>query len=465
VSDTYDLVVIGAGPGGYRAAARASQLGMRVACVEKEALGGTCLNVGCIPSKALLESSELFHQAQDGLQVHGVQVGDVALDLEAMMARKAKIVAMMVKGIGGLFKGHDVDHVTGTASIAAAGSVQVRGDEEWTLACERILIATGSAPIELPALSFDGKHLISSTEALALEAVPERIIVIGAGAIGLEMGSVWNRLGAEVLVVEFMDHILPGMDREVTGQLQRLLQRQGMKFEFGTSARSAAIADAKVDLTIASGDGAEARVERCDKVLVAVGRRPYVDGLLGPGLELETDHRGHVVVDSSYQTSVPGIYAIGDAIPGPMLAHKAEEEGVAAVERMAGHAGQVNYDAIPAVVYVHPELASVGMTEEGASAAGRQVRIGKHQFRANARAHSMNAIDGLVKVIADAQTDRLLGVHILGRQASHLIAEGVVAMEFAASAEDVARSVHAHPSLSEVVKEAAWSTLEQSEPR
>ena len=461
MSEAYDLIVIGAGPGGYKAAARASQLGMRVACVEKAYLGGTCLNVGCIPSKALLESSEMYHQAHDGMQVHGVVVGSVELDLPAMMERKDKIVGTMVKGIGGLFKGHKVDHVVGAATISGAGTVDVSGEQQQTLRGERILIATGSAPIELPALPFDGEHLISSTEALCLETVPERLIVIGAGAIGLEMGSVWNRLGTEVLVVEFMDHILPGMDREVTGQLQRLLQRQGIKFELGASAQTANVVGGKVELTIAVGDDpAGTRVETCDRVLVAVGRRPYLDGLLGNDLQLETDPRGHLVVDGAYQTSVPGIYAIGDAIPGPMLAHKAEEEGVAAVERMAGKAGQVNYDAIPAVVYVHPELAAVGVTEEQAVEQEREFVVGKHQFRANARAHSMNAIDGLVKVISDAHTDRLLGMHILGPQASHLIAEGAVALEFAASTEDVARSVHAHPSLSEVVKEAAWSTLE-----
>ena len=456
--DAYDLIVIGAGPGGYRAAVRASQLGMRVACVEKGSLGGTCLNVGCIPSKALLESSELYHQTRDELKVHGIQVDAVDLDLKAMMGRKEKIVGTMVKGIGGLFKGHEVDHLVGTASLASAGVVQVAGDRQQTLQGKRILIATGSAPIELPALPFDGEYLISSTEALSLETVPERLIVIGAGAIGLEMGSVWNRLGSEVLVVEFMDHILPGMDREVTGQLQRLLQRQGMKFELGASAQSAAIVDGRVELTIAAGAGE--RVETCNRVLVAVGRRPYVDGLLGADMQLETDRRGFLVVDAAYQTSVPGVYAIGDAVPGPMLAHKAEEEAVAAVERMMGKAGQVNYDAIPGVVYVHPELAGVGMTEEQAAKQEREIAIGRHQFRANARAHSMNAIDGLVKIISDASTDRLLGVHILGPQASHLIAEGVLALEFAASAEDVARSVHAHPSLSEVVKEAAWSTME-----
>ena len=455
----YDLIVIGAGPGGYRASVRAAQLGLRVACVEKQELGGTCLNVGCIPSKALLESSELYHEANHDLGIHGIQIEKVELDLDAMMGRKEKIVSTMVQGIGGLFKGHKVDHVIGTARISGPGSVEVDGPEESSqLQSERILIASGSAPVELTALPFDGKRVISSTEALSLETVPKRMIVIGAGAIGLEMGSVWNRLGTEVLVVEFMDQILPGMDAEMTSQLQRILKRQGMSFELSARAQSAQIKRGKVELNIALSE--EERTEKCDCVLVAVGRRPYLDGLADESLGLQTDERGHLVVDTDFQTNVSGIYAIGDAIPGPMLAHKAEEEGVAAVERMVGKAGHVNYDAIPSVVYVHPELASVGQTEAQAKEGGREIKVGKYQFRANARAHSMNATDGLVKIVCDAHTDRLLGMHILGPQASHLIAEGAIAIEFASSSEDIARSVHAHPSLSEVIKEAAWSLLE-----
>jgi dihydrolipoamide dehydrogenase len=459
VNDSFDLVIIGAGPGGYKAAARAAQLGMRVACVDKSELGGTCLNVGCIPSKALLESSELYHRTGAGLEKHGIQVGEVGLDLGAMMGRKDKVVDTMVKGIGGLFRMHKVEHVAGAARITAPGSVEVTGEEGVrSLQAERILIATGSAPVELKSLPFDGRYILSSTEALALSAVPERMVVIGAGAIGLEMGSVWSRLGTEVLVVEYMDHILPGMDREMTTQLQRLLKRQGLGFELGASAQSATVEGGRVQLKIAVGD--EERVEACDCILVAVGRRPYIEGLGGEELGLELDERGHVKVDGDFHTSVKGIYAIGDAIPGPMLAHKAEEEGVAAVERMAGMAGQVNYHAIPNVVYTHPELAAVGLSEEVAGEQGRKIKVGKYQFRANARAHSMDAIDGLVKILSDARSDRLLGMHILGPQASHLIAEGAVAMEFAASAEDLARSVHAHPTLSEVIKEAAWAVEE-----
>ena len=457
MSDTFDLVVVGAGPGGYRAAVRAAELGLRVACVDKGPLGGTCLNVGCIPSKALLESSELYYEALNGLEGHGIQLGEVALDLGAMMGRKNKIVQTMVQGIASLFRMHKVEPFAGTARIAAPGAVQVTNEEgEQLLQTERILLATGSASVELKDLQFDGQYILSSTEALELSEAPGRMVVIGAGAIGLEMGSVWSRLGTQVLVVEYMDHILPGMDQEMTAQLQRLLKRQGLGFELGASARSAEIREGQVHLEIASGD--EARVEVCDCVLVAVGRRPHMEGLGDQNLEL--DQRGHVKVDQDYQTSVPGIYAIGDLIPGPMLAHKAEEEGVAAVERMAGRAGHVNYDAIPNVVYTHPELASVGLSEEEAAEQGRDLKVGKYQFRANARAHCMDAIDGLVKILSDARTDRLLGMHILGPQASHLIAEGAVGMEFAASAEDLARSVHAHPTLSEVIKEAAWTTQE-----
>jgi len=460
VSDSaFDLVVIGAGPGGYVAAARAGQLGMKVACVDKGAPGGTCLNVGCIPSKALLESSELYYELQKGLDHHGIGLGEVGLDLGAMMARKDEIVQTMQKGIASLFRSRKVERLEGMARIVVPGRVEVEGEEgKRTLEAGKILIATGSAPVELKGLPFDGERIISSTEALSLSGVPGRMVVIGAGAIGLELGSVWNRLGAEVLVVEFMDQILPGMDRETTTQLQRLLRRQGLSFQLGATAKSAEVEDGKVRLTVVAGD--EESVEECDCVLVAVGRRPYTEGLGVEEAGVEVDEQGRIAVDGDFLTSVSGIYAVGDVIAGPMLAHKAEVEGVAAVEKMAGKAGHVNYQAIPAVVYTHPELASVGMTEEAAREQGGEVKGGKYLFRANARAHCMDEIDGLVKIVSDARTDRLLGMHILGAQASHLIAEGAVAMEFAASAEDVARSVHAHPSLSEVIKEAAWAAQE-----
>ena len=452
----FDLVIIGAGPGGYVAAAKAAELGMKVACIDKSYLGGTCLNVGCIPSKALLESSELFYKAKKGLTHHGIGLGEVGLDLDAMMGRKDKIVSTMTKGIEGLFKAHDVSYFNGLGKVEAPGRVSVNGGQ--LLAAQNILLATGSAAAELPHLPFDGERIISSTEALALEHVPRRLVVVGGGAIGLEMGSVWARLGAEVLVVEFMEQILPGMDGEMAGQLGRLLKRQGVECRTGASAQGAEIEGDKIKLTVQRGD--EEVVEECDLVLVAVGRRPYSEGLGLEEVGVEIDQRGQVVVDEYWRTNIDGIWAIGDLISGPMLAHKAEVEGVAAVERMAGKAGLVNYGAIPAVVYTHPELASVGLSEEGAKDAGRAVAVGKYQFRANARAHSMDEIDGLVKIVADADTDELLGMHILGPQASHLIAEGVLALEFRASAEDVARTVHAHPSLAEVVKEAAWAVAE-----
>ena len=459
MSDSFDLIIIGAGPAGYVAAARAAELGMKVACVEKNALGGTCLNVGCIPSKALLESSELYARANKGLENHGIGLGEVSFDLGPMMARKEKIVGTMSQGIAALFRGRKVEHIEGTARIAAPGRVEVKSGEGLReLTAEKILIATGSAPVELKSLPFDGEQIISSTQALSLLDLPERMVVIGAGAIGLEMGSVWSRLGSEVLVVEYMDQILPGMDLEMTTQLQRLLKRQGLDFRLGASAKSVEIKDGRVKLTVVAGE--EESVEECDRVLVAVGRRPCIEGLGVEEVGIELDGRGRIAVDGNFCTSVPGVYAVGDVIAGPMLAHKAEEEGVAAVEKMAGKAGQVNYDVIPGVVYTHPELASVGLTEEAARERDGRVKVGKYQFRANARAHCMDEIDGLVKIISDAETDRLLGMHILGAQASHLIAEGVVAMEFAASAEDLARTVHAHPALSEVIREAARATQE-----
>lgn len=450
----FDLIVIGAGPGGYVAASHAARLGLKVACVDKGALGGTCLNVGCIPSKALLESSELYYQNKKGLAHHGISLGEVGLDLSAMMQRKAKIVQTINQGIAGLFRQHKVEPISGAARLSGPGKVQV-GEQE--LEARHVLLATGSVPIELPGLPFDGRFILSSTEALAFDKVPERLLVIGAGAIGLELGSVWSRLGSQVTVVEFMDQILPGMDREMAGQLQRLLQRQGLSFQLQTSAKGVKVEKGRV--TVQLEGGGKASAETGDAVLVAVGRRPVLDGLGLEELGVARDQRGRVQVDDHFQTNIPGIYAIGDLIPGPMLAHKAEAEGRALAEIITGHQAQVNYQTIPSVVYTHPEFASVGLSEEGAKAQGRQVRVGKYLFRANGRAHCMDQIDGLVKIIADAKTDRLLGVHVLGPQASHLIGEAVVAMEFAGSAEDLARTVHAHPTLSEVIKEAAWAAM------
>jgi len=451
----FDLVVIGAGPGGYVAALRAAQLGMRVACVEKDrALGGTCLNVGCIPSKALLDSSERFFALRHGLDAHGIKLGSVDLDLPTMLARKDKVVKGLTQGIAGLFKKHKVDRVAGVARLVAADRVEVRtGAEMRQLSARHVLIATGSVPIALPDLPFDGAHIVSSTEALAFVQVPRRLLVVGGGAIGLELGSVWARLGAQVVVAEFMDRIVPTMDRKMGEQLQKALQKQGLTFRLDTTARAARVEQGAVRVTLESkGRRTE---EMCDVVLVAVGRRPYTEGLGLEDVGITLDERGRVPVDGQYRTVVPSISAVGDVIAGPMLAHKAQEEGIAAVELMAGQPGHVNYAAVPNVVYTWPELASVGLTEEQAESQGLAYRVGTFPFLANGRARCMDETEGLVKVLADAETDRLLGLHILGPRASDLIAEAAVAMEFGASAEDLARSVHAHPTLPEAIKEAA----------
>lgn len=456
-TNTFDLIVIGAGPGGYVAAIRAAQLGMRVACVEKRALGGTCLNVGCIPSKALLESSELFHRAQTALDVHGVMVEGITLDLTGMMKRKSDIVRKMAGGIRGLFRKHTVTHIAGTARLMGTGKVDVDGE---MYSATRVLIATGSSEIELPDLPYDSEYVISSTEALSLDAVPERMIVIGAGAIGLELGSVWRRLGSEVHVVEFLDGIAPTMDRELCRALQKLLEKQGLTFAFETRAEAAEVCDSKVTATLVQGE--ETTFETCDKLLVAVGRKPNTEGLGAEEVGLAMDDKGRILVDEKFETNVPGVYAIGDVIPGPMLAHKAEEEGIAAVELMADKAGHVNYNAIPNVVYTHPELASVGLTEEQVQERGMPYKVGKFPLIANGRAHALDATDGMVKIIAHEKTDRVLGVHILAAHASDMLAEGVLAMEFSASAEDIARTMHAHPTLAETLKEAALDVAQEA---
>jgi dihydrolipoamide dehydrogenase len=458
----FDLIVIGSGPGGYIAAIRAAQLGMRVACVEKDkTLGGTCLNVGCIPSKALLDSSERFHAVRDGLGVHGIKVGSVELDLAAMLARKDKVVKTLTQGVAGLFKKHKIERVSGTGRLIAADTVEVvNGSDSRRVSGRRILIATGSAPIDLPGLPFDGERIVCSTEALSFKAVPQRLLVIGGGAIGLELGSVWNRLGSRVVVIEFMDRIVPGMDRKMGQQLQKALEKQGITFQLQTSAQRAVCDNGAVRVTLESqGKPSEAE---CDVVLVAVGRRPFTDGLGAREIGVAFDERGRIQVDERYATNVPGVYAIGDVITGAMLAHKAEEEGVAAVELMAGQAGHVNYDAVPNVVYTWPEFASVGMSEEQAQSQEIEFRVGSFPFIANGRARCMNETEGGVKILADAKTDRVLGVHILGPNASDLIAEAALAMEFGASAEDIARSVHAHPTLPEAMKEAALAVAQRT---
>jgi dihydrolipoamide dehydrogenase len=454
-NDNFDLIVLGGGPGGYVAAIRAAQLGMRVACVEKEsALGGTCLRVGCIPSKALLDSSELYDQMRHKAARHGIGVEGLSVDVGAMLKRKDEVVDGLTRGIEGLFKKNRITWVKGFGRLVAPDRVEVDGTEgKRTLQGQRILLATGSVPVELPFLKFDHERIIDSTGALSIPAVPEHLVVVGGGVIGLELGSVWLRLGARVTVLEAMPSILPGMDAEIVRQTTRILKKQGFDIRTGTKVTGATRKGEKVEVTVEGGDPLEA-----DYLLVAVGRRAYTEGMgiEEAGIRLE---RGVVQVDERFHTGVGEVYAIGDAIGGRMLAHKAEEEGVAAVENMAGKHGHVNYPAVANVVYTWPEIASVGMTEEEARASGAEIRVGKFPWTANGRAKAMDEVEGVVKVIADAKTDRILGLHILGPRASDLIAEAALAIEFEASAEDVARSVHAHPTLPEAVKEAALAVL------
>jgi len=449
----YDVVVIGSGPGGYVCAIRAAQLGLKTACVEKrDTLGGTCLNIGCIPSKALLQASEKFEEARDHLGAFGVKVGKVGLDLPAMMQHKDKVVEANVRGVEFLFKKHKIDWLKGAGRITAPGQIDVDGK---AVTADSIVIATGSTHVDLPGLTVDEKRIVSSTGALALEKVPEHLVVVGGGYIGLEMGSVWLRLGAKVTVVEFLDRLVPTMDGEIAKGFQRVLGKQGMAFQLGKKVTGADTSGKKVVLTLEPAKGGEAEQLACDVVLVAVGRKPYVDGLGLDSVGVKLDQRGRVEVDAHLATNVPGIYAIGDVIAGPMLAHKAEEEGVALAERLAGLPGHVNYETVPGIVYTWPEVASVGRTEEELKQAGVEYRVGKFPFTANGRARAMNATDGQVKILADARTDRILGAHIMGPEAGTLIHEVVVAMEFGGSAEDLARSFHGHPTLNEAVKEAA----------
>ena len=455
----YDLIVIGAGPGGYVCAIRAAQLGMKVAVVEKrKTLGGTCLNIGCIPSKALLYASEMFDEAGHGMAPLGVVVGAPKLDLAAMMKHKDDTVAANVNGVAFLFKKNKIDSVTGEGRIAAPGKVVVRGEEgdERTLEAKAVVIATGSDVARLPGVEIDEKAVVSSTGALSLAKVPRKLIVVGAGVIGLELGSVWRRLGAEVTVVEFLDRILPGMDSEVGKQFHRTLEKQGFVFHLAHKLSKVEKAGAGVKAAVEPVAGGEAKILDADVVLVAIGRRPYTESLGLEALGVATE-RGMIVVDAHFATNVPGLYAIGDVIRGPMLAHKAEDEGVAVAEILAGQAGHVNYDAIPNVVYTSPEIASVGKSEDDLKAAGAAYKVGRFPFTANGRARAMRHTDGFVKILADAATDRVLGVHIVGFGAGELIAEATVLMEFGGSAEDLARTCHAHPTLSEAVKEAAMA--------
>ncbi len=449
----YDVIVIGAGPGGYVAAIRAAQLGLKTACVEKRAtLGGTCLNVGCIPSKALLTSSHKFAEAVHGFAAHGIIANDVKFDLKAMMAHKTKVVTDNTKGIEFLFKKNKVDWLKGEGVVTAPGKVSVAGT---VYDAKHIIIATGSESMPLKGVEVDEKQIVTSTGALELSSVPKSLIVIGAGVIGLEMGSVYARLGSKVTVVEYLDRILPGMDGEIAKQFQRVLEKQGFTFRLGAKVTGATKSKSGVTLSVEPAAGGKAEEVTADVVLLAIGRRPYTASLGLDKLGVAMDERGRVKTDAHFQTNIPGLYAIGDVIAGPMLAHKAEDEGVAVAEIIAGQAGHVNYEAIPGVIYTWPEVANIGQTEEQLKQAGIAYKVGKFPFTANGRARAMNDTEGFVKILADASTDRVLGAHIIGPEAGTLIAEISVAMEFGASSEDIARTCHAHPTLSEVVKEAA----------
>jgi dihydrolipoamide dehydrogenase len=461
----YDLIVIGSGPGGYVCAIRAAQLGMKVAVVEKEkTFGGTCLNIGCIPSKALLHASERYEEAGHMLGRMGINVGAPRLDLPAMMAFKDEGVDGNVKGVAFLFKKNKIESYTGVGRVLAPGKVEVGSADgkRETLDAKAIVIATGSDVARLKGIEIDEKRIVSSTGALLLDKVPERLLVVGAGVIGLELGSVWRRLGSEVVVVEFLDRILPGMDAEVCRQFQRILQKQGLAFRLSSKVTGIDGSGNRLKAQVEPTASGAAETIEADVVLVSIGRVPYTGGLGLDAVGVATDDRGHIVVDHNFETNVHDIFAIGDVIAGPMLAHKAEDEGVAVAEFLDGQAGHVNYDVIPNVVYTFPELASVGKSEDELKAAGVAYKVGKFPFMANGRAKVNHTTDGFVKILADAATDRVLGVHILGADAGNMIAEAAVAMEFGAAAEDIARTCHAHPTLPEAVKEAALAVADRA---
>jgi dihydrolipoamide dehydrogenase len=461
-SQNYDVVIIGSGPGGYVAAVRAAQLDLKVACIEKEPrLGGVCLNVGCIPSKALLDSSEYFQLAKAQLADHGIKIGKVGLDLPVMMARKEKVVHELTENVRKLLESHKIDIIHGTARLAGKDRVEVEvpadGSEKGqrlSLQAGAVILATGSEPIPLPDLAFDGRHIVSSNEALSFDSVPKHLGIVGGGYIGLELGSVWLRLGAKVTVIEMLPNIAPSLDGQVGRKLQRVLKRQGIEFKMQTKVTGAEISDKSVQVKLETKKGAEALA--CHPLLISVGRRPLTRGL---GLEhagIKTDpETGHVLVDASYRTNIDSIYAIGDLISGPMLAHKASAEGIAAVECIAGKPGEVNYDAVPAVIYTWPEVASVGLTEEQVKARDIPYCTGTYPFAGAGRARCMGETEGFVKVIAHQKTDRVLGVHIIGPRAADMIAECVLAVEFGAGSEDIARTIHGHPTFAEALQEAA----------
>ena len=462
---SYDLIVIGSGPGGYVCAIRAAQLGMKTAVVEKRAtFGGTCLNIGCIPSKAMLNASELYEEAAHKFSEMGIKVGTPAIDLAAMLKYKQGAVDGNVKGVDYLFKKNKIETFHGAGRIAARGKVEVKNADgkAQMLETKNIVIATGSDAARLNGIDFDEKRIVSSTGALELPAVPKKLLIVGAGIIGLELGSVWRRLGAEVAIVEFLDHILPGIDTEVAKQFHRILLKQGIAVRLSSKVAGIDSSGKVLKVKVEPAAGGAAETLEADVVLVAIGRVPYTEGLGLESLGVKKDNRGRILVDPHFRTNVEGIYAIGDAIAGPMLAHKAEEEGVAVAEIIAGQAGHVNYDVIPNVVYTYPEIASVGKTEEELQAAGIAYNVGKFPFTANPRAKVNLTTEGFVKILADAKTDRVLGVHILGPDAGNMIGEAAVAMEFGASSEDIARTCHAHPTLSEAIKESALAVAKRA---
>ena len=462
MADKYDVIVIGAGPGGYVAAIRAAQLGLKTACVEKwigkegkVVHGGTCLNVGCIPSKALLEASHKFVEAQHDFDDMGIQAGDVSMDVSKMMARKDKIVKQLTGGISGLFKANGVTAIEGTGKVVAKNKVEVtdKDGESSTVEADNIVIAAGSVPVEIPPTPLTEGLIVDSTGALEFQETPKRLGVIGAGVIGLELGSVWSRLGSEVTVLEALDSFLPMVDSAIAKETQKLLKKQGLDIKLNARVTGSEVKGEEVVVKYEDNEGEKELT--FDKLIVCVGRRPYTKGVVADGLGVELDQRGFIHVDDQCRTSVPGVYAIGDCVRGPMLAHKASEEGVMVADIIAGHKAQMNYDAIPSVIYTHPEVAWVGMNEQDAKSAGIKVKTGSFPFAARGRAMANNATEGQAKIIADAETDRILGMHIVGQHAGELIAQGVIAMEFGSSAEDLALTCYAHPSLSEAVHEAA----------
>ena len=461
----YDLIVIGSGPGGYVCAIRAAQLGMKTGVVEKWAtFGGTCLNIGCIPSKAMLNASELYEEAEHKFAEMGIKVGTPAIDLAAMLKYKQGAVDGNVKGVDYLFKKNKIETFHGTGRITARGKVEVKNADgkAQVLETKNIVIATGSDAARLNGIDFDEKRIVSSTGALELPAVPKKLLIVGAGIIGLELGSVWRRLGAEVTIVEFLDHILPGIDTEIAKQFHRILQKQGITVRLSSKVIGVDSSGKVLKVKVEPVAGGAAETLEADVVLVAIGRVPYTEGLGLEALGVKKDNRGRILVNPHYRTNVDGVHAIGDVTAGPMLAHKAEEEGVAVAEILAGQAGHVNYDVIPNVVYTYPEIASVGKTEEELKAAGTAYNVGKFPFTANPRAKVNLTTEGFVKILADAKTDRVLGVHILGPDAGNMIGEAAIAMEFGASSEDIARTCHAHPTLSEAIKEAALAVAKRA---